>query len=355
MSELFVDFVSTGHHPEYLRYLLQAGVVKHFLGPRELWERAVGPDRRGDIYCSLYPEDAYGTSSERWDLLSRIAVEPNWSQITLLHFDSLRFLVARAVALDCKRPSPLLRKVGGVVFRNDFLYERRTYKRVLEKLLWRWIFLRLDIDRFRFLDIQMAASFGRPDLFLPDPIPPERVGARPSLRKCARCGDRRSVLFFGQHTIRKSTSWALEALRNYHPQLRLIVAGDLKPDPAIEQVSADPTYPHKLELHQNPSDARALELFRQSDCVALPYYNWSGSSGVLISAAAMGIPVACSDYGLMGEMVERFELGKKFPMRDCGGFRRAVSAALYHRIPDDCWQEFVDEHSVHRFVAGFRA
>ncbi len=49
--------------------------------------------------------------------------------------------------------------------------------------------------------------------------------------------------------------------------------------------------------------------FAAADVVAAPYQKHVGMSGITVQAAAVGRPLLCSDYGLMGELTRQYQLG----------------------------------------------
>jgi glycosyltransferase involved in cell wall biosynthesis len=49
--------------------------------------------------------------------------------------------------------------------------------------------------------------------------------------------------------------------------------------------------------------------FQIADIVLAVYQRHVGMSGIIVQAAAAGKPLLCSDYGLMGEITRRWQLG----------------------------------------------
>ena len=57
------------------------------------------------------------------------------------------------------------------------------------------------------------------------------------------------------------------------------------------------------------TDDEFMTLISASDIVCMPYIKFRGMSGILIHAAAYGRPVLASEFGLVGELVKRYDLG----------------------------------------------
>lgn len=58
------------------------------------------------------------------------------------------------------------------------------------------------------------------------------------------------------------------------------------------------------------ADEEFINLISVSDIVCIPYVNFIGTSGILMQAANHGRPVLASEFGLLGELVRRYELGE---------------------------------------------
>jgi glycosyltransferase involved in cell wall biosynthesis len=57
------------------------------------------------------------------------------------------------------------------------------------------------------------------------------------------------------------------------------------------------------------ADKEFVSFISASDVVCMPYIKFIGMSGVLVQAAACGKPVLAPEFGLIGELVRRYELG----------------------------------------------
>ena len=65
-----------------------------------------------------------------------------------------------------------------------------------------------------------------------------------------------------------------------------------------------------LETNQYISDPLCIEYFFKSvDRLILPYFDFLGSSGVMLQALGYGIPVLVPDKGIMGYRIKKYNLG----------------------------------------------
>jgi glycosyltransferase involved in cell wall biosynthesis len=57
------------------------------------------------------------------------------------------------------------------------------------------------------------------------------------------------------------------------------------------------------------SDQEFVDYMAAADIVCIPYVNFVGTSGLLVHAAHAGRPVLSTDFGIVGELVRRYDLG----------------------------------------------
>ena len=130
---------------------------------------------------------------------------------------------------------------------------------------------------------------------------------------------RRIALFFGIISERKGIQIVLESLnrlpKNSQEKICLLIVGRA---PYKELASIK----NKLSVIKKNSVVQIVwindfveenliqDYFRCSDIVLITYQRHIGSSHVLIRAAAEGVPVLGSDYGLVGKNIMTYKLGK---------------------------------------------
>jgi len=123
---------------------------------------------------------------------------------------------------------------------------------------------------------------------------------------------------------------ALPRLRQRHPGLRLVIAGD-GPHRAELQAEA-----HRLDLHRAVSFAGFVgpdlpATFAASNAVVVPsIYEPFGM--VALEAAAAGAPLAVASTGGLAEIVESGVTGVTFPANDPDALAEAVSTLLADEV-----------------------
>jgi glycogen synthase len=118
---------------------------------------------------------------------------------------------------------------------------------------------------------------------------------------------------------------AVPALREQHPGLRVVIAGDGPYRPELEALATEGvTFAGFLTGH------RLTALMGASDCYVVPsIYEPFGM--VALEAAAAGTPVAVADTGGLAEIVEHGVTGVKFAPGDPVSLAEAVGAVLADR------------------------
>lgn len=219
-----------------------------------------------------------------------------------------------------------------------------------------------------FFPAHAQARYARGEKVLPlgDPVfspPPPRPEERGLAERIPE--DRVAFLLFGELTERKGVIPLLEALRLLPSRVARRTAVTLagRVDTAVaEQVSEliAKLREEQPALWLNCADrwlsaGELAALIEASDVVMAPYQRFVGSSGVLLWAARAGRPVICQDYGLLGQLTERYRLGATVDSRD----PRAIAAAIAEcvergpdvlRAPDDL-SGFLESRNPEAFAA----
>ncbi len=179
-------------------------------------------------------------------------------------------------------------------------------------------------------------------VFLPDgiDIQPSSV-SRSDFRKDHQLEDHQlAMLLFGSLSARKGVFKVLGALdqltETQRLKLVLIIAG--KPGTgekeAIDQaISASK---QSIRIIYEPGyvpDAHMTTLFEGSDVALVAYQKHTGSSGILLRAAAAGIPVIGSDFGLVGHNIRSNKLGMDVDTTSEHALADAFSKVLDGEIP----------------------
>ena len=350
-EELFVDFSASGHHPEYLGHLFRAGGPRNFLGSAELWEKAVayaGVEPRAQKW--LVDEAQYHQPGRRVELVTEIMRKnPQLTSAFFMHFD---FICVHLLKLALARPKKIAasRRFGGLIFRNDVIYTPSPIRRIAEDWCWRILMRHCCFGKFRFLDKDMARRYREEANYIADPIPPHRVRL-PGTTSKASTRQQIRVLFFGHQNKRKNATWGLRALRTAEFPIHVTVAGRIEQGTALadEIRRSRSTFPVSVR-NDIASEDQVVDLFLNADVVALPYWKFYRSSGVLLSAVATGVPVVCPGYGWMGRFVRERGVGSVYEASDVEGFAQAVHRASRLRVADTERIKIVQEHSAQAFA-----
>jgi glycosyltransferase involved in cell wall biosynthesis len=337
---LICDFQITGHHSEYISYLIDylydnQGYENHYyflLHPDlsetfpTIAEKAGKCPNLELIYFSREElKKAIGrglahNSITQYKIVDQYAKKLSVHHILFLYFNSLQ------LALGLYRPKYT---VSGILFAQ---YSRLTIHslkdgvKYLRKKLQTWLFTRnKKISRIFILnDAESADSLNKrykTNIFkmLPDPIPD--ICPLPDFDIYTYYGinrERSIFLHIGSMDGRKGAFDILDSIsyipENIQEKICLLFVG--KGSEIFEN-----KFTQMSCLYQKNSQVQVIRdnrfvenammksLFEQCDCVLIPYKNPESSSGILGHAAAANKPVIGTEVGLLGELIKTNNLG----------------------------------------------
>jgi glycosyltransferase involved in cell wall biosynthesis len=150
-----------------------------------------------------------------------------------------------------------------------------------------------------------------------------RLGASPTDRL---------LLCFGGTRRDKGVDLAIAALAQGQSNLKLLIAGAEQDfdRAALLGLARSHGVEHQIVLQLGHiADAEIFELFCAADAVLLPYRSmFSGQSGPLVIAGALGVPVIAADVPVMAETVSTFSLGRLFRAGRVAALARAMRDPL---------------------------
>ena len=174
---------------------------------------------------------------------------------------------------------------------------------------------------------------------------------------------RKVALMFGVLDERKGVIALLDALAHVPEaaaaRLCVVLAGAVAEREAAQVYASIQRLRETTRLQIILRDAFVPEeeiqdLFRASDLALLPYVRHIGSSGVLVRAAAEGIPVVGSDYGILGAHLRRRHLGLAVDTMDPKTLAEALVLAITRpdALPFDAGEaeRFARENTIERFL-----
>ncbi len=346
---MLFDLYHGGHHGQHIRVLLDYWTQQALPGRLDV---VVSPE-----FCARFPElleaaqalpaVAFHPTDEPARLrkkTGRLAVLQNDRRIghllrdavaqhrpdhcVLLYFDHVQFSLATGLRFGF----PV--RFSGTYFRPSFYYRQRgaapfAIRAVVDDLQKRAL-LRLALRNPHFdtlfcLDPYAVApieGLGTPVrvVHLPEPFetdPPSAEAPEQTRRRLQVEAGRQVLLLFGSLDPRKGVLELLDALQALPDALArracLVMAGETT---AIrhEMLEAVAALRHRgalqiVHLDAFVSDAEMHSLFRAASLVLMPYQRHVGSSGVLVHAAAAGVPVLGPRYGMLGALLRERGLG----------------------------------------------
>ena len=398
-----------GHHPHYVRHLVEAWLERDTRGPLALVVTPAFAAAHGDVLALarearpgavqtvlVAPEEAEALRAAPaipavalqsfargrlpddcrpriyWDVVNRHAERLRPARVLLMHLD----LGLPSIAAGLPAALPF----SGILFRPSFHYpapadpvaaraaalhgthERFLFARALRHPMLRTVFC-LDPTV-----VPALAGQGRPVVPLPDPLPYPAAGPDAARQAAARAAlgvaaARRVLLLFGAIAPRKGWRQLVAALHLLPKELTgrvcLLVVGQ-GPDAelaALREALAglgDATGMQVLSRPGYAEDSLVPLAFAAADVVLAPYQRHAGMSGVLLLAAAHGKPVLSQSYGLMGRLTREHGLGLAVDTGDVGALAEALRTCLA-RPPEELgdrrgMRALADRHRPDRFA-----
>lgn len=342
----------TGHYPHYIRHLANFWIKQYIPGkltfvvspqfaqhhaevlqigsalqPHRLQFEVISTADAEALIPRESPVKRARRSLQEWSLLRRYAQHFQATHCLLLYFDSFQ------TAALLKQPLPC--PFSGIYFRPILHYSTfgqysSTPKETVQE--WREQFVLPQVLKhpklktlfcldpffveFAHNKMQLSAPLELPDPveLLPAQANEEILGFKQQLGIEAH---RITFLLFGAlYDRRKGIDKVLQALDQLPVQacqkVCLLLVGQLdKENPIyeqIQQIQASGTVQIVIRDGFVPDEDVAM-CFQATDIVLATYQRHVGMSGILVHAAAAQKPLIASDYGLLGELVDRRQLG----------------------------------------------
>jgi glycosyltransferase involved in cell wall biosynthesis len=263
---------------------------------------------------------------QEWHILCDYARELKATQCLVMYFDTYQL----PLAIGEKPPCP----VSGIYFKPTFHYsnfcassptwkerlqhwrEQRLLVQVVQQPALKTLFC---LDPFVVEPIDRLCP--RKAVSLPDPVQvtPVAPAQVAELRSRLRIEPGRKIcLLFGTLNGRKGTYQLLDAIALLPPELAktlcVLLVGQANSQDQTRTLAQAATLSRESSAqliihHEFVPESDVQTYFHLADLVLAPYQNHAGMSGILIWAAVAQKPVLSSDYGLMGELVRRYQLG----------------------------------------------
>ena len=368
MRLLLFDLYHQGHHGQFVRAVLDHWTRHDLPGTLDVVVSREFAERYGDMLATaeahprvrVYPTDerlglrdrtgrrAVFENDLRIGRVLRAAVERHRpDHVLAMYVDHLQ--ASLATGLRFRWPV----RLSGIYFRPSFHYRAMTRGPGTARA-------RLDDLQKRTL-LRLALANPHVDtLFSLDPyaVGPVRALAPPRVRVVAlpeafeagttpdeapaatrlRLGveeGRAVLLLFGSLDPRKGVRELLAALAGLPEPLArracLVMAGEaIAGSEAADAAAALRARGTVQVLHLDGfvPDAEVHRLFGAADLVVLPYQRHVGSSGILVRAAAAGVPVLGPTYGMLGARIAEHRLGEGVDTSDPADLARGLARFL---------------------------
>lgn len=395
---MLFDLALGGHHGNYIQHLVEyaqktafSGVIDivvlpEFLDIHRDTVTAVVNCKQSIVHLvCISPEEASALGSRQssvhrtlrnfreWQIFCKYANALQTTQALLMYLDTCEL----PLALGMQSPCPF----SGIYFRPTFHYKtfanyRPSPKEQLQQwreiVTWRRLLQHPQLQTVFCLDpfaVKAIAAHQPPAniVHLADPVQPHPVVQADSFSLRSRLGiepNRQIFLLFGALDGRKGIYQLLDAIQLLPTELCqtfcLLLVGKTN---ATEQAQIQQkitalcqTHPIQLvECYDFIPESEVPNYFQLADVVLAPYQHHVGMSGILLLAAAAGKPVLSSDYGLMGELVRRYQLGMAIDTAVPTEIAKALSRCLLKPLENlgdrTQMRAFAEQNSVDRYAS----
>lgn len=413
---MLFDLSIYGHHPSYIKYLLQywhkhslPGQLVLLVSPRfldvhsdvvdlaqkldpgNIQVHAISPTEEAALKSRSTSIGRNLCNFQEWRLLCKYARLLQVDHVLAMYYDTYQ----NPILLNQMPPCP----VSGIYFRPKFHYSdfkpgtvklgafkpgdlntgdletvstqsQPTRRDQWAKFLLEQVLRKPKLHRLFSLDpfvIEHVAPRWRDKiLHLPDPIELTEGSSTAAAALRVRFNiepERKVFLLFGALTGRKGIYELLEAIPKLSPELAqraaFVFVGESSPvhrekiDPVVDRLCQD--YSVQIIRHYEfVDDAEVRDLFELADVVLALYQRHVGMSGILLWAAMSQTPILGADYGLMGEMARRHQLGVTVDASSPDAIAEGLTTLLQSSTEAVCDREkmaaFAQSNSADRFA-----
>ena len=394
-SIMLFDMDVEGHHATYIRHVVLYWIQESkgtdlliIVTPRfiDLHKELVNlstEQSQGKVkFISISKEETANLERNRkrsilrrafneWEIFCNYAKSLNVKHGLLMYFDYFQIPLIFGKISPCP--------VSGIYFRPTLHYDhlfpsKSNFKEKLKNLIKKK-FLKLTLNQSQFNILFCLDQFSidyirrlntKADVkYLPDPINIHKVDLQRVniLREKLKVeNDRHIFLLFGSLDKRKGIYKVLEAIQHLDLQIAkhacLLFVGKLHDSDreSFKNMAAEISKVSPIQIIVNdkfiPDEDVGL-YFDISHTVLIPYQNHVGMSGIVLHAASSGKRVLASNYGLLGKLVETYNLGKTIDSSSsiciAKGIQEFIEIDNFYSSNIDLRGKFVSEHSTESF------
>ncbi len=378
---VILEIAATGHHPSYVRWLLESNFAKSseiiLAAPEEMFghpEITASPSKftRYEIGVSqkfrvqLSNLNFIGLMRMSWaigrlyrEVCASIARTDPVDFVIVPFFDAC--ILGLALPPDAFDGIPWM----AITMRTMFHYEEMGVIAPKQRFaaLRRWLLykalkqksmaslLTIDPTLAAFAEMQ-SDRFMRKIEYLPDPstfhpILPTKLEARNWLEVPA---DVSLIVLFGEISARKGVELLLQAVADPRcsSRVHVMLAGrcrertSLFENPEFRRLNADGRV-HIVEGYVRGTEER--HVLSAADCMWIGHTDFYGTSGVMVLAGRHGVPVLATEDGLIGYLARKHELGVIIQPRN----RLSVVRALNRLVDEPEWFKLAGKSGVSVF------
>lgn len=379
------DYCYYGHHPEFLRYLMEAAAKEDWSHNRFLF---VVHEKGKHLYTEFLDkfefiflddnhvnptikENILKRSIREWKLITKICKEKKVCHLMLMHLDAYQYVVGKRTAIKMGI------KISGILFHaytripdDQITFKGRLTNSLRKKrkaLQIRWMLRNENVHSIYILNDQKSVNFLKNDFkgkfkYLPDPVTPTKIVKKNQelLSKYSVDTKRRIFLSFGSINERKNILNILSSLTllNARDQSNIsfflfgkCLSEELKEN--IESLVArlkidNPNIDIRIN-NRYSSEEEMAELFSLSDVILIPYLNFYASSGVLGHAAKNNTPSIVSKNGVMSEVVQEYKIGTTVDPSNLKSIAKQIKEYLDKEDITINGSNYVESHSKEAF------
>lgn len=384
-----------GHYPIYIQHLVRywceqnlPGQLSVVVSPKFLDQHqdvvSIAASREGVRFLSITPAEEEALvprkspihrairAFQMWRLMGQYAAALKADHCLIMYLDSYQSPLAAGISSPCP--------VSGIYFRPTFHYpslityqpswkdrvqfwrERTILPRVMRHPQLHTLFC---LDPFVITHLHSFGGRAHP-VYLPDPVEISAPSQIQLAQLKATLGiepDRRIFLLFGALDGRKGIYQLLDAILMLSPEwcqkLCLLLVGRFDPQdrqtlqPKLNRIAQELGV-QLIIRDEYISDTEVQTHFQLADVVLALYQLHVGMSGILVQAAAAQTPVLTTNYGLMGEMARRYELGLAVDSTLLTEIAKGLTRLLKEPLEDagnrSKMQQFAEQNSAEHFA-----
>ncbi len=383
-----------GHYPGYIQHLVRYWRERSLIGHLDVVVSPEFLERHYDVvaeageeakirFIAIAPSQAAVLSPrssarsrlvrafQEWKLLRHYATTLKSDHCLIPYFDTRQFPLALGATLPCS--------FSGIYFRPTFHYpsfenhlSRHDWVQQLrDRFLMNRVLANPQLQTLFCLDPFVLEHWDQfhskvQAVYLPDPVQiyEQPLEVTDNLKVSLGIEPHRKVfLLFGALDGRKGIHQLLKATALLSPedcqQLCLLLVGPIDSqeksqiDDQIEELQRSRPI-QIVGFHQFVIDRDIQPYFHLADAVLAPYQRHVGMSAILVRAAAAQKPVLASNYGLMGEITRRHQLGVVVDSTDpdaiAKGMETLVQTPLAQVGDRQKMQTFAAQNSAQRFA-----